>query len=85
MSTDCRLICKEDFVINILVDKPSLKSKYDEMVFRDLVTSHPYLRWCPGRGCNTIIYCKTIKGYKVMCTLCNTKFWYALLFYCFFL
>lgn len=75
MFTDCHLICQEEFVFNILSNNAKLKAKYEQLSFRDFIQSHPHLRWCPGRECNIVIYCKTNKAHRVTCSSCTTRFW----------
>uniref|UniRef100_A0A915EVN2 RBR-type E3 ubiquitin transferase n=1 Tax=Ditylenchus dipsaci TaxID=166011 RepID=A0A915EVN2_9BILA len=67
MNTDCRLMCLEDFVQKILSEKSRLRARYNQLVFRDLVNSHPHLRWCPGRGCHIIISAKQTKHIGMKC------------------
>ncbi|KAH7729633.1 Protein T12E12.1 [Aphelenchoides avenae] len=74
METDCRLLCQESFIIQLLANKPRLKTKYNKAMFRELVDSHPHLRWCTGRRCNTIVACKTNKAHRITCTNCSTSF-----------
>ncbi|KAI1715390.1 IBR domain, a half RING-finger domain-containing protein [Ditylenchus destructor] len=74
MDTDCHVICPEDFALKMLKYKPRLKHRYLQLTFREHVNSHPHLRWCPGRGCHTIVFCKTNKAHRVACSNCNSKF-----------
>lgn len=78
MNLNCHLICPKEFVLGILsnfCDDSKLHIKYEQMYFRDLVNSHPHLRWCPGKNCSIIVYCVTNKAHRVICTQCQTPFW----------
>ncbi|VDK45253.1 unnamed protein product [Anisakis simplex] len=74
MASECALLCPEDFVMEVLSDRNDLRAKYKEFVFRDLVTSHPELRFCPGRDCQMIVMAKSQKAKRVTCVKCRTSF-----------
>lgn len=82
MNLNCHLICPKQFVLEILASfnekakSSKLILKYEQMYFRDLVNSHPYLRWCPGKDCSMVVHCVANKGYRVICTRCESSFWY---------
>lgn len=70
----CSVICPEDFVLQVLSDRADLRAKYEQLVFKDFVASHPQLRICSGRDCPMVIKAKTQKAKKVTCARCNTSF-----------
>ncbi|XP_055933072.1 potential E3 ubiquitin-protein ligase ariadne-2-like [Argiope bruennichi] len=70
---DCNLLVPEDFVLNIL-NKSSLREKYQQFSFSDYVKSHPKLRFCPGTNCSTIIFAKECQSKRVICKFCKTIF-----------
>lgn len=74
MNNGCPLICQREFALELLRDQPELRTKHEHALFRDFVTSHPHLRLCPGSGCECVIFCKTAKAHRVICSNCNTKF-----------
>lgn len=74
MASGCALLCPEDFILKVLSDRSDLRTKYEEFVFKDLVTSHPHLRFCPGRDCCMIVMAKSRKAKKVTCIRCQTSF-----------
>uniref|UniRef100_A0A914RY00 RBR-type E3 ubiquitin transferase n=1 Tax=Parascaris equorum TaxID=6256 RepID=A0A914RY00_PAREQ len=74
MASGCALLCPEDFILKVLSDRTDLRTKYEEFVFKDLVTSHPHLRFCPGRDCCMIVMAKSRKAKKVTCIRCQTSF-----------
>lgn len=82
MNLNCHLICPKQFVLEIFSnfnEKPKsskLRLKYEQMYLRELVNSHPYLCWCPGKDCSIVVYCMANKGYRVICTQCQSSFWY---------
>lgn len=44
MAQDCVVLAPEDFVLSI-VNRPTLREKYQRFAFRDYVKSHPQLRY----------------------------------------
>jgi len=74
MSANCHIFCSEEFILDVLKDRPQLKAKYEEALFKNAVESHQYLRWCPGIGCDAIVFCKTTKAHRVQCSSCGNKF-----------
>ncbi|CAK5085356.1 unnamed protein product [Meloidogyne enterolobii] len=75
MNTNCSLICQKDFVLDLLKNQScEIISKYEQTLFRDFVSSHPYLRLCLGSDCDKIIFCNTSKAHRVICSNCNIKF-----------
>lgn len=54
MAQDCEVRAPEDFVLSH-VAKPSLRERYQQFMFKDHVTSHPQLRFCPGPNCQVTI------------------------------
>ena len=77
MGNDCSVYCLEDFVLRILRDRPDLVEKYSKFSFITEIESHPMLRRCPGKDCNTVVMADREKAKKVTCHSCNTSFWYA--------
>ncbi|XP_054710603.1 potential E3 ubiquitin-protein ligase ariadne-2-like [Uloborus diversus] len=73
MAQKCSLLVPEDFVLNI-VNKSSLREKYQQFSFSDYVKSHPALRFCPGPNCHIIIYAKEFQSKRITCKHCKTVF-----------
>ncbi|KAK6016983.1 IBR domain protein, partial [Ostertagia ostertagi] len=74
MEPSCSLLCPSEFVLRIL-DKPQFRARYERFVFRDYVSSHPELKFCVGKDCQTVIRSKEKKPKRVTCSSCNTSFW----------
>uniref|UniRef100_A0A914NX70 RBR-type E3 ubiquitin transferase n=1 Tax=Meloidogyne incognita TaxID=6306 RepID=A0A914NX70_MELIC len=69
MNTNCSLICQKDFVLDLLKNQPcEIILKYEQTLFHDFVSSHPYLRLCLGSDCDKIIFCNTSKAHRVICS-----------------
>uniref|UniRef100_A0A7I4YSS0 RBR-type E3 ubiquitin transferase n=2 Tax=Haemonchus contortus TaxID=6289 RepID=A0A7I4YSS0_HAECO len=73
MEPSCPLLCPSEFVLRIL-DKPQFRARYERFVFRDYVSSHPELKFCVGKDCQTVIRSKEKKPKRVTCSSCNTSF-----------
>lgn len=73
MGQYCNILVPEDFVLSML-NKSSLREKYQQFMFSDYVRSHPELRFCPGLNCNIIIQAKEQKSKRVICKHCKTTF-----------
>ncbi|KHJ98973.1 IBR domain protein, partial [Oesophagostomum dentatum] len=73
MDPNCSLLCPSEFVLRLL-DKPQFRARYEKFVFRDYVSSHPELKFCVGKDCQTVIRSKEKKPKRVTCSTCNTSF-----------
>ncbi|WKY07133.1 hypothetical protein Q1695_006945 [Nippostrongylus brasiliensis] len=73
MESSCSLLCPSEFVLHIL-DKPQFRARYERFVFRDYVSSHPELKFCVGKDCQTVIRSKEKKPKRVTCSACHTSF-----------
>lgn len=77
MASGCTLLCLEDFVLRILSERTEIRDKYERLIFKDCVESHPQLRFCPGIDCHVVIKAQCQKAKKVTCTSCRISFWYV--------
>lgn len=73
MAQECGLLAPEDFVLSLL-SRFALRERYQKFAFRDYVTSHPELRFCPGPNCNVIFRSKEPKAKRTVCDHCKTTF-----------
>jgi ariadne-2 len=73
MEQMCNVRVPEDFVLNLL-NRSSLREKYQRFAFADYVKSHPQLRFCPGRNCHMIVRSDEISPKKTNCKFCKTSF-----------
>lgn len=73
MAQDCGLLAPEDFVLSLL-NRFSLRERYQKFAFSDYVKSHPELRFCPGPNCNVIFRSKEPKAKRTICSHCKTSF-----------
>ncbi|VIO87491.1 Uncharacterized protein BM_BM956 [Brugia malayi] len=74
MASGCTLLCLEDFVLRILSERTEIRDKYERLIFKDCVESHPQLRFCPGIDCHVVIKAQCQKAKKVTCTSCRISF-----------
>jgi len=74
MEPKCRVYCQEDFIRKILSSQPMLYSRYEQTLYREMISSNPVLCFCPGPDCQMIIYSTTKKAHRVTCKACNTLF-----------
>ncbi|PAV70394.1 hypothetical protein WR25_06430 [Diploscapter pachys] len=74
MHSTCRSLCTPAFVLDVLSDKPALRAKYENFLFRDYVESHPHLKFCSGKDCPVVVFSKEKKAKRVTCTNCQTSF-----------
>ena len=74
MASNCRILVPEDFALNLLATKSSLRDKYQQFAFKDYVTSHPKLRYCVGVNCNVIIRAKEPNAKRVVCKQCKSSY-----------
>ncbi|CAG2104951.1 unnamed protein product [Medioppia subpectinata] len=74
MASNCRILVPEDFALNLLATKSSLRDKYQQFAFRDYVNSHPKLRYCVGLNCDIIIRAKEPNAKRVVCSQCRSSF-----------
>ncbi|XP_023224404.1 potential E3 ubiquitin-protein ligase ariadne-2-like [Centruroides sculpturatus] len=73
MQQGCNILVPEDFVMSIL-NKSSLRERYQQFAFSDYVKSHPQLRYCPGPNCTVVVRAKESKSKRVICKHCKTQF-----------
>lgn len=73
MAQECGLLAPEDFVLSLL-NRFSLRERYQKFAFRDYVKSHPELRFCPGPNCSVIFRSKEPKAKRTICNRCKTTF-----------
>ncbi|GMS97809.1 hypothetical protein PENTCL1PPCAC_19984, partial [Pristionchus entomophagus] len=73
MHSDCTLVCSAEFALAAL-NKAAFRAKYEKFVFRDYVTAHPELRFCPGRDCTLIIRSREQKPRRITCDKCSATF-----------
>lgn len=73
MQQGCNILVPEDFVMSIL-NKSSLRERYQQFAFSDYVKSHPQLRYCPGPNCTVVVRAKESKSKHVICKHCKTQF-----------
>ncbi|XP_054162341.1 potential E3 ubiquitin-protein ligase ariadne-2-like [Oppia nitens] len=74
MASNCRILVTEDFALNLLTTKLSLREKYQQFAFRDYVKSHPKLRYCVGLNCDVIIRSKEPAAKRVICSECKSSY-----------
>ncbi|KAI6171514.1 RBR-type E3 ubiquitin transferase [Aphelenchoides bicaudatus] len=74
MEEKCKLHCQEDFVRKILAPMPEVCVKYEQALYREMISTNPMLSFCSGPDCQTVIYSSTKKAHKVVCKSCNTTF-----------
>uniref|UniRef100_A0A1I7WZ47 RBR-type E3 ubiquitin transferase n=1 Tax=Heterorhabditis bacteriophora TaxID=37862 RepID=A0A1I7WZ47_HETBA len=73
MDPSCCLLCPSEFVLRIL-DKAHFRARYERFIFRDYVTSHPQLKFCVGKDCQSVIRSKEKKPKRVTCSICDASF-----------
>ncbi|CAJ0579813.1 unnamed protein product, partial [Mesorhabditis spiculigera] len=73
MSTKCAVVAPPEFVLKLL-DKASLRAKYERFLYRDYVIAHPELRFCVGKDCSAIIRSKETQPKRVTCGKCEVSF-----------
>jgi len=69
----CPNFVPEDFVKKHL-NRSDLRDKYSSASFQDYVLSHPCLRFCPGKDCNSVMKSETPLAKKCVCTSCKSAF-----------
>lgn len=74
MASGCKVLCLEDFILEVLGDRSDLKEKYKKLAFKECVESHSQLRICPGIDCRIIIRSQCQKAKKVTCKNCLVSF-----------
>jgi ariadne-2 len=74
MAIGCHILVPEDFALNLLTTKSSLRDKYMQFAFRDYVNSHPRLRYCIGANCDIIIRAKEPNAKRVICKHCKSSY-----------
>ena len=70
----CPSFVPEDFVTRHL-NRLDLKEKYTSASFQDYVLSHPFLRFCPGKDCESVMKSEKPLAKKCVCTSCKSAFW----------
>ncbi|KAA0196368.1 Ariadne RBR E3 ubiquitin protein ligase 2 [Fasciolopsis buskii] len=74
MATSCNILVPEDFLLTILKGSP-MKDKYLSFIFKQMVTSHPLLRFCSGTDCSVVIHAlEPPKARRVECGSCHQQF-----------
>ncbi|VDP28746.1 unnamed protein product [Echinostoma caproni] len=74
MATSCDIFVPEDFLLTILKGSP-MKDKYLKFIFRQMVASHPLLRFCSGVDCSVVIHAlEPPKARRVKCSNCHEQF-----------
>lgn len=74
MAEKCAVYCQEDFVRKVLASQPDIYSKYEHLMYREMISSNPFLCFCPGVDCETIVFSNAKKPHRVTCNTCNTSF-----------
>jgi len=69
----CPNFVPEDFVKRHL-NRSDLRDKYSSASFQDYVLSHPCLRFCPGKDCNSVMKSEKPLAKKCVCTSCKSAF-----------
>jgi len=69
----CPNFATEDFVKRHL-NRSDLKEKYSSASFQDYVLSHPFLRFCPGKDCKSVMKSEKPLAKKCVCTSCKSAF-----------
>ncbi|CAO4373382.1 unnamed protein product [Caenorhabditis nigoni] len=73
MESNCEVYAPQEFVLVIIKSSPALKQKYDRFLLRDMVNSHPHLKFCVGNDCQVIIRSTEAKPKRVTCLACHTS------------
>lgn len=73
MAQGCRILVPEDFALPRL-SCASSREKYEQFAFYEYIKSHPFLRFCPGVNCNSVIKAQDILPLKVTCAHCSVAF-----------
>uniref|UniRef100_A0A8D9ETM3 RBR-type E3 ubiquitin transferase n=1 Tax=Cacopsylla melanoneura TaxID=428564 RepID=A0A8D9ETM3_9HEMI len=72
MASNCNILVPETLILTLL--RPSLHDKYEGFSFRDFVSTHPSLRFCPGPNCSVVMRARESKPKRATCSGCATSF-----------
>ncbi|KAI6180250.1 RBR-type E3 ubiquitin transferase [Aphelenchoides besseyi] len=72
MQSKCGMFLHEEFIRSVL-SKESF-ARFEQALYRDIITTNPELSFCPGADCSMIAHSKSKKAHRVVCTKCNTQF-----------
>ncbi|KAI5694059.1 hypothetical protein M8J75_010110 [Diaphorina citri] len=72
MASQCNILASETLILTLL--RPALHDKYESFSFRDFVSTHPHLRFCPGPNCAMVMKARESKPKRATCTSCHTSF-----------
>ncbi|KAL1450046.1 hypothetical protein WDU94_002506 [Cyamophila willieti] len=72
MASQCNILVPEALILTLL--RPSLHEKYEAFAFRDFVSTHPSLRFCPGPNCSVVMRARESKPKRATCNACGTSF-----------
>lgn len=72
----CSILIEDKIILSSLIS-PDEICNYQQTMLSNLIDSHNYLTWCPGKNCDTIIRAETREPRQAKCRYCSIIFCFA--------